>query len=210
MADDRAPHLSRRHVQSPPGHSELLESGNGPGGPAGSFGGSPNEFTSDGGFGSNIGYRSRDPSTIGGGRWPDDSSLDAPRYGDWLRHSTGAGGGGLGHEGIGFPGESSWGESEYAREARELRGPHAGRGPRSYRRPDARIAEDIHQRLTDHPALDATDVDVRVAGGEVTLSGMVHDRRARRLAEDIVADVPGVRDVMNRVHVPRDIGGGGW
>jgi hypothetical protein len=212
MADEGIPHVSRRGVHSPRGHSELLEAGNGPGGPEGSFAGSPNVFSSEGGPHANIGYRSRDPSTIGGGRWPGESSLDAPRYGDWIRHSTGAGGGALGHEGFGFPGQGTWGESENLREARDVagRGPHAGRGPRSYRRPDARIEEEIHDRLTRHPGLDASDIEVRVARGEVTLSGRVRDRRSRRLAEDVVADVPGVRDVMNHLRAPGRGDIGAW
>ncbi len=53
---------------------------------------------------------------------------------------------------------------------------HRGRGPKGYLRSDSRINEDVHDRLTDHPRLDASDISVSVENGEVTLSGFV--RRA--------------------------------
>jgi hypothetical protein len=80
-------------------------------------------------------------------------------------------------------------------------GPHAGRGPRGYQRSDDRIREDICDRLTRHGRIDATDVNIAVNGGEVTLSGMVDTREAKRLAEDIAESVHGVRDVTNQIKV---------
>ena len=88
---------------------------------------------------------------------------------------------------------------------RENRPSFAGRGPKGYRRSDARIAEDVNERLTWHPDIDASDIEVRVASGEVTLSGIVEDRRAKRLAEDIVEDVVGVSDVHNELKVRHGI-----
>ncbi|MDQ3950889.1 MAG: BON domain-containing protein, partial [Gemmatimonadota bacterium] len=76
-----------------------------------------------------------------------------------------------------------------------------GRGPRGYRRSDERIREDINDRLTWHPDIDASDVEVRVENGEVTLSGVVEDRRAKRLAADIADEVAGVEDVHNQLKV---------
>ena len=43
-------------------------------------------------------------------------------------------------------------------------GPHAGRGPRDWRRTDERIREDICQWMTDDPRLDARDRRPRAAG----------------------------------------------
>jgi hypothetical protein len=80
-------------------------------------------------------------------------------------------------------------------------GPHAGLGPRDYRRSDARITEDVCDWLADDPRVDARDIAVSVRDGDVTLEGTVSDRRARRLAEDIAANVRGVRDVFNRLRV---------
>ena len=81
------------------------------------------------------------------------------------------------------------------------RGTFAGRGPKGYRRSDERIREDVNDRLTWSPELDATDIEVRVNDGEVTLTGVVEDRRAKRLAEDLVEDVFGVQDVQNQLKI---------
>lgn len=78
-------------------------------------------------------------------------------------------------------------------------GPHAGRGPRDYRRSDGRILEDVCEWLAEDPRVDASDIDVSVTDADVTLRGHVADRRMRRLAEDIAARVPGVRDVFNQL-----------
>jgi hypothetical protein len=57
--------------------------------------------------------------------------------------------------------------------------------------------EDICERLMQHGQLDASQIDVEVKSGEVTLRGNVPDRRSKRLAEDIVDSVAGVEDVHN-------------
>lgn len=80
---------------------------------------------------------------------------------------------------------------------------HRGRGPRGYRRSDERIREDINDRLTDHPYIDASDIEVTVNNGEVKLNGVVESRQAKRLAEDIAESVSGVTDVENRLRINR-------
>jgi hypothetical protein len=80
---------------------------------------------------------------------------------------------------------------------------YAGRGPRGYRRSDERIQEEINEALMRHPDLDASDVEVRVANGEVTLTGVVEDRRAKRLAEDLAEEIWGIDDVRNELKVRR-------
>jgi hypothetical protein len=88
---------------------------------------------------------------------------------------------------------------------RRLRGPFAGRGPKGYVRSDERIWEEINDRLRDHGEIDATHVTVRVSGREVTLEGVVEDRRTKRLAEDVAESVRGVTDVHNRLRIaPRE------
>lgn len=77
----------------------------------------------------------------------------------------------------------------------------AGRGPRNYKRSDERIREDVNERLTRNPELDAVDIDVRVSNCQVVLMGVVEDRHAKRLAEDIAEDVWGVDDVRNELKV---------
>lgn len=92
----------------------------------------------------------------------------------------------------------------YARDPR--RGPevsYRGRGPKNYRRSDELIADDIHAMLTEDDDLDATDIEVKVENGEVMLSGSVSNRWAKRHAEDLAAECPGVADVQNRLRVAR-------
>lgn len=102
---------------------------------------------------------------------------------------------------------ASWfGDKEAALRRRmdEVRGgQYRGRGPKGYRRSDDRIKEDINDRLTDHPYLDAYDIDVSVDTGEVTLTGTVDSRHAKRLAEDIAESVSGVSNVQNNLRVSR-------
>ena len=76
-----------------------------------------------------------------------------------------------------------------------------GKGPRNYRRADNRIQEDINDRLTDDPDVDASEIDVAVQNGEVTLTGTVDDRQAKRRAEDIAESVSCVTHVENRIKV---------
>ena len=79
---------------------------------------------------------------------------------------------------------------------------HRGRGPKNYRRSDERIKEDISDRLTDYPYLDASDIEIEVnSGGEVILTGMVESRYAKRMAEDIAENVSGVTHLENRLRV---------
>jgi osmotically-inducible protein OsmY len=81
------------------------------------------------------------------------------------------------------------------------RGRFAGRGPKGWRRSDDRIREDINERLTDHPDIDASDIEVQVKNGEVTLTGAVDARYTKRLAEDISESVSGVREVHNQLRI---------
>jgi hypothetical protein len=80
-------------------------------------------------------------------------------------------------------------------------GPHAGRGPRGYQRSDERIQEELHERLTAHGHIDATDIECRVSRGEVTLGGFVDSRGAKRAAGDLAEDIYGVRQVNNQLRV---------
>jgi len=86
---------------------------------------------------------------------------------------------------------------------------HRGRGPKGYTRSDERIREDVSDRLTDDPRVDASEIEVNVSGSEVTLSGTVDSREARRRAEDIAERVSGVRHVQNNLRVQRQ-GQSGW
>jgi hypothetical protein len=78
---------------------------------------------------------------------------------------------------------------------------HRGRGPRNYVRADDRIVDDIVDRLTDDPQIDASEILVMIENGEVTLSGDVPERARKHRAEDLAADARGVREVHNRIRV---------
>lgn len=80
-------------------------------------------------------------------------------------------------------------------------GPFTGVGPKGYQRSDERIFEDVCERLTQHGQIDASDIEVSVKNGEVTLSGSIEDRYTKRMAEDLVDDVRGVKDVHNDLKV---------
>ena len=99
----------------------------------------------------------------------------------------------------------SWfGDEEATRRRRiEARGEgrNRGLGPKNYRRSDERIRDDINDRLTDNDWLDASDVEVVVISSEVTLSGTVDSRYAKRIAEDIAESVTGVSNVQNNLRV---------
>ncbi|MDQ2669556.1 MAG: BON domain-containing protein [Gemmatimonadota bacterium] len=59
----------------------------------------------------------------------------------------------------------------------------------------------MNEELTRHGAIDASDIEVKVKEGEVTLTGHVDSRRAKRLAEEIVENLSGVREVHNQLRV---------
>lgn len=82
--------------------------------------------------------------------------------------------------------------------------PHKGKGPKGYKRSDDRIHDEVCERLTHHPLIDASTMDVHVEGGEVTLSGEVTDRRMKHMAEDVADQVSGVREIHNQLRVFRE------
>jgi hypothetical protein len=75
----------------------------------------------------------------------------------------------------------------------------AGVGPKGWRRSDERIREDVCEALAMHPAIDASDLEVEVHDGVVTLRGTVDDRRSKRLAVDIAESIAGVTGVRSEV-----------
>jgi hypothetical protein len=124
------------------------------------------------------------------------------RFFDYDRYSTSAMPG-YGRYGYGQP----WRQGEYYEPRYDRYGEsgrsYAGRGPRGYRRNDERIRDDVCDRLCASPVVDASDIDVRVSNGEVTLSGTVNSRDQKRTADDIAESVWGVEDVHNQLRVTR-------
>jgi osmotically-inducible protein OsmY len=81
---------------------------------------------------------------------------------------------------------------------------YRGKGPKGYQRSDDRVREDVCDRLEQDHDVDASEIEVKVSGGTVTLSGSVSDRSMKRRAEDLVESIQGVRDVENQIRVTRD------
>ncbi len=80
-----------------------------------------------------------------------------------------------------------------------------GKGPKNQARSDTRILADVSECLTDDGLLDASNIEVAVKDGEVTLSGTVDSRASRRRAEDLADSVRGVRHVQNNLRaLPAD------
>lgn len=158
-----------------------------------------------------------DADRYGGGGW-------GPDFG--ARREFSRGGGYRGYEGrgerwSGSPGRHAYGQEDwrqigwrpYGREGewtddrsqeRSESSSFAGRGPRDYKRSDDRIREDISDRLTDDPRVDASEISVQVKEGEVTLAGTVESRDQKRRAEDVAESVSGVREVSNELRVNRE------
>jgi osmotically-inducible protein OsmY len=106
---------------------------------------------------------------------------------------------------------SSWfgdDDAERRRRMDEQRGgQHRGRGPKGYTRSDDRIREDVNDRLSDDPHVDASEIEVTVSTCEVTLSGTVDSREAKRRAEDVAERVSGVKHVQNNLRVQQQQSG---
>jgi len=79
------------------------------------------------------------------------------------------------------------------------RGRYVGCGPRGYRRSDARIAEDLNEALTWHPDIDASEVEVAVREGAVTLTGLVYDPQTRRLIVELALQTAGVSELDDQM-----------
>jgi hypothetical protein len=95
----------------------------------------------------------------------------------------------------------------YWRQYEDQHARYAGRGPKNYQRSDDRIQEEVCDCMTDDPMLDASDVEVHVSSGVVTLTGTVSSRDQKRRAEDVAERVSGVKDVTNQLRVSREANG---
>lgn len=107
---------------------------------------------------------------------------------------------------------SSYGPAQYgmgeARSGSGLRsqpGLHTGKGPKGYRRSDERIREDVCETLIAHSEIDASEIEVEVKDGLVTLSGTVESRQMKRMTEDLIEHLPGVFDIRNDLRIPTSL-----
>jgi hypothetical protein len=74
---------------------------------------------------------------------------------------------------------------------------YTGIGPLNYRRSDERIFEDCSDALYRAPEVDASDIEVSVKEGIVTLRGTVETRVQKKVSEMILDGLPGVKDINN-------------
>jgi hypothetical protein len=132
------------------------------------------------------------------------SSDDAPSHGEWQRRNTGPNSGAEG-QGLNKGLENTWGGEQFRAERREEQGRRqANSGPRGRRKSDESLRQEIREILNADPEVEATDIEVDVEGGAVTLRGTVVDSDARLLAEELVESLVGVREVHNRLRVERE------
>jgi len=90
-------------------------------------------------------------------------------------------------------------EESFLERVGEAVGKFFGKGPKGYKRSDDRIKEDVNEALYVHHDIDASDIEVQVSDGVLTLSGTVDSRRTKRLVEDVVERISGVKDVINHL-----------
>lgn len=81
----------------------------------------------------------------------------------------------------------------------------SGLGPKNWQRSDERIMEQVCEMLTWHPEIDASEMEVQVENGVVFLRGHADSRRSKRLAEIVLDQVPGVRDIRNEITINEGI-----
>ncbi len=84
-----------------------------------------------------------------------------------------------------------------------------GKAPKGYTRSDDRIREDLSDQIWRRSDIDASDVEIVVKNGEVTLVGNVSERRTKRALEDLAEECLGVVDVHNQIKVNREAQNGG-
>jgi osmotically-inducible protein OsmY len=101
----------------------------------------------------------------------------------------------------GSQGYQGWSGSSRGTQDERGMGSHRGKGPSGYTRSDERIREIVCEVLTDDDRIDATNIEVNVKNGEVTLSGSVDDRSQKRMAEDRIENLSCVKDVVNQLRI---------
>lgn len=102
------------------------------------------------------------------------------------------------------PSYGSYGQSDEDRYQSKSGGQFSGKGPKGFKRSDDRIKEEVCEMLTMDPSIDASDIEIEVKEGEVTLTGTVPERRMKHMAEDVIDGCFGVKDVHNQLRLKRE------
>lgn len=102
------------------------------------------------------------------------------------------------HPGVsGKSDDEAWvNDKEYKKQASFI-----GYGPKNYKRSDDRIYEEVCEALMKDRQVDASHIGVKVEAGVVYLSGKVDSRRTKKIAEQVVEELPGVQDVRNELSI---------
>ena len=136
-----------------------------------------------------------------------DTSGTSGIYGQGSSQGGGTYGGGYASPGLQHYGEStSYGRGAY--NERSGAGSYGqgtqgfrGRGPKGYARSDERLREDLCEKLTDDPYIDASEIDLTVSSGTVTIEGDVESRWMKHRIEDLVDSCQGVKTIENKLRV---------
>lgn len=87
-------------------------------------------------------------------------------------------------------------EEEYSKQT-----DFTGHGPKNFKRSDDRIYQEVCDALMKDREVDASTIGVKVQAGTVFLSGKVKSRQVKKLAERVIEDLPGVKDVRNELTI---------
>ncbi|MBD64388.1 MAG: hypothetical protein CME62_04230 [Halobacteriovoraceae bacterium] len=74
---------------------------------------------------------------------------------------------------------------------------YTGIGPKGWKRPDGNIKEEACSILERDQYVNASDLDVNVDDGVITLSGTIKNRQMKRRAENILENISGIHDIQN-------------
>lgn len=102
--------------------------------------------------------------------------------------------------------DRSWGKESHESSHSSAERGFFGKGPKGYKRTDDRIKEDVCECLSRSEHVDATDIEVSVEDGCVTLSGTVESKLIKRAAEAEIENLSGVDDVRNELKVKKASG----
>ncbi|HKQ48259.1 MAG TPA: BON domain-containing protein [Phycisphaerae bacterium] len=111
-----------------------------------------------------------------------------------------------GQRGMGWNGgrgRESFGGGQRSQGRFSSQGRQRNRGPKGYTRSDERIKEDLSDRLMEG-YLDASEVEIDVSSGVVTLKGTVDSRDSKYQIEELAENIGGVKDVNNEIKIKRE------
>lgn len=91
-----------------------------------------------------------------------------------------------------------------AREPRSEPLSYRGVGPKNYQRTDSSVKENVSETLYRSTAVDASNIEVFVNHGTVTLKGFVDSRDQKKMAEYSIEHLAGVKDVFNELRVRKE------